>query len=124
MAKRSRAIDPEYIMRMVAKEHGSTMKAYQVFRSKAEGRAMAALLCRELTNISLAGLSELFKLGYPNSAANLVRRAKNDIAEQPRTKRMYGRIKKKLNKNEKQRWLRRSSWPSIPSTILDVIATR
>ena len=102
MGKRSRVIDPEYIMRMVAKEHGCTKEAYQVFRSKAEGRAMAALLCRELTNISLAGLSELFKLSYPNSAANLVRRAKSDLAEQPKTKIMYSRIKKKLAKNEKQ----------------------
>ena len=101
LAKHSRAIEPEYIMRMVVKERSSPMDAYQVFRSKAEGLAMAALLCRELTNISLAGLSELFKLGYPNSAANLVRRAKSDIAEHPRTKRMYGRIKKKLNKNPK-----------------------
>ena len=102
LAKRGRAINPEYILRMVAKEHGCTLEAYQVFRSKAEGRAMAALLCRELTNISLAGLSKLFKLGYPNSAANLVRRAKSDIVEQPRARKIYSRIKKNLLKNEKQ----------------------
>ena len=62
LAKHSRAIEPEYIMRMVAKKRSSSMEAYQVFRSKAKGVAMATLLCQELTNISLAGLSELFKI--------------------------------------------------------------
>ena len=47
------------------------------FRSQAAGREMAALLCRRWTGETIASLSERFGLKHPDSASNLVRRAKS-----------------------------------------------
>ena len=71
-----------------------------VLRSKAEGRALAALLRRELTNFSLASLSKMFTLDYPNSAANLVRKAKQDNNEDPKARKIYIKTKDEIVKNE------------------------
>ena len=42
----------------------------------AGGREMAALLCRRWTSVTLAELSDCFRVRHLDSSANLVRRAK------------------------------------------------
>lgn len=42
----------------------------------AAGREVAALLCRRWTGETIASLSQAFGLAHPDSASNLVRRAK------------------------------------------------
>ncbi len=102
LARKSRSLDPEAVIRMVAKAHDCTPQDYQVFRSDSPGRAMAALLTRELTNVSLAELSRLFKLDYPSSAANLSRKASQQNIEDKTVHRRYLKIKNEILKNQKQ----------------------
>ena len=54
---------------------------YVGFRSLAAGREIAALLCRRWTGETIASLSGTFGLAHPDSASNLVRRAKQRLAK-------------------------------------------
>jgi len=47
----------EQVIQSVADEHDCRIEARQTFRSKTDEREIAALLYRELTNISLADIS-------------------------------------------------------------------
>jgi hypothetical protein len=75
---------------------------YRRLTIKAPGRALSAFLCRELTNMSPAELSKLLGLGYPDSSANLVRKARKQIAEDQCVEKQYHAIMKKLIKTKKQ----------------------
>ncbi len=59
-----------------ALHHEVLPQEYVGFRSLAAGRAITAPLCRRWTGDSIASLSQRFGLSHPDSASNLVRRAK------------------------------------------------
>ena len=63
---------------------------------------MAALLCRELTNASLAELSKCFGLSHPDSSAYLIKKAKKMIKDAKPFKKQYNQIKQYLLKTENQ----------------------
>jgi len=71
-------------------------------RCRSEGREIAALLCRELTNASLAELSTAFGLTHPDSSANLAKKAKQLLGDSKKYKNNYHRIKETLLKTENQ----------------------
>jgi REP element-mobilizing transposase RayT len=102
MRKRTGMLTPEGIIAFVAKQHHCTVDDYKTFRSQARGRAIAALLCRELTNVSLADLSLLLGMSHPDSSAGLARKAKISIKEDKLENKRYYNIMRKLLKNEKQ----------------------
>ena len=81
LTRRTRAYSIGEIMELVAEEHDVDSSQYVGFRSSAPGREMAALVCRRFTSSTLAELSVAFGLGHPDSAANLVRRAKRQESE-------------------------------------------
>ena len=102
MRKRTRTLTPEGIIAFVAKQHHCTADDYKTFRSQAPGRAIAALLCRELTNVALADLSLQFGMAHPDSSAGLVRKAKLRIQEDRSESKRYNDIMRRVLKNEKQ----------------------
>ena len=95
-------LSPRIVIETVARSNKCTPQDYQSFRSKAPGRALSALLCRELTNVSLAELSKLLGLGYPESSANLVRNARKQIAQDKSIEKKYHSLLTKLTKTKKQ----------------------
>ena len=102
IAKRGQSLSPQIVIDTVAGANKCTAQDYQSTHSKAPGRALSALLCRELTNVSLAELSKLLGLGYPDSSANLVRKARKQIKEDKSVEKQYHAIMKKLVKTKKQ----------------------
>lgn len=102
LGKRNSGHSPNMIIEQVANHFGVEPKAYRGFRCSAEGRAMAALLCRELTNASLAELSKCFGLSHPDSSANLIKKAKKMIKDAKPFKKQYNQIKQYLLKTENQ----------------------
>jgi REP element-mobilizing transposase RayT len=101
VAKRGQGLSPQMVIDVVARSNRCTASDYQLSHSKARGRALSALLCRELTNVSLAELSKLLGLGYPSSAANLVRKAKKQITDDKNAEKRYRALKTKLAKTKK-----------------------
>jgi hypothetical protein len=76
LRRRMKVVAPAEILSKTAAVHGVDTEAYVGFRSPAAGREIAALLCRRYTGVSLATLSATFGLRHPDSASNLVRKAK------------------------------------------------
>ena len=99
-ARRHLSLTPQGIIEHVAKHYKVSFNEYIGFRSSAPGRQNAALLCRELTNVSLADLSQTFGLGHPDSSANLVKKAKRLINENAKTRRQYEKLKLGLLKTK------------------------
>jgi putative transposase len=102
LAKRASAFSPESIISQVANHFEISDETYIGFRCRAEGREIAALLCRDLTNASLAELSKTFGLGHPDSSANLVKKARKLVAGSTKSRNTYNRIKRELLKTENQ----------------------
>lgn len=102
LARRVRSLTIEEIIESVATHHKTDRDNYIGFRSTAPGRELAALLCRELTNVSLADLSHLLGLGHPDSSANLVKKARRLIKEDAKQGKRYQKLKQKLLKTENQ----------------------
>ena len=75
--RRLKAVTAEQIISETARYYEVCPSEYVGFRSQAAGREMAALLCRRWTGETIASLSERFGLKHPDSASNLVRRAKS-----------------------------------------------
>jgi putative transposase len=78
LRRRMKAVTPEEVLAATARIHHVDAGEYFGFRSLAVGRDMAALLCRRYTGVPLRSLSELFGLGHPDSASNLVRTARRE----------------------------------------------
>ena len=102
LSKRTSGYSPNIIIEQVAKHFGVEPESYRGFRCSAEGRAVAALLCRELTSASLAELSKCFGLSHPDSSANLIKKAKKMIKDAKPFKKQYNQIKQHLLKTENQ----------------------
>ena len=64
------------IIRETASYHDICPTEYVGSRRLAAGREVAALLCQRRTGETIASLSQAFGLVHPDSASNLVRRAK------------------------------------------------
>ena len=99
---RASQLSPEFIISFVAKQSGQTLDDYRAFRSKAKNRDIAALLCRNLSNKSLAELSDAFGLKHPDSSSNLIKRAKLRIKECKHSQKCYDKLKANLAKTENQ----------------------
>jgi len=102
LSKRHSGFTPEWIISQVAIQFDVSPDAYVGFRCRCEGREIAALLCRELTNASLAELSTAFGLAHPGSSANLAKNAKQLHGDSKKYKNNYHRIKERLLKTENQ----------------------
>gem|GEM_PF-1979877 len=102
LSKRHSGFTPELIISQVANQFDVSPDAYVGFRCRSEGREIAALLCRELTNASLAELSTAFGLAHPDSSANLAKKAKQLLGDSKKYKNNYHRIKETLLKTENQ----------------------
>lgn len=102
LAQRHRSLTMSEIIESVASHHNTSQDSYVGFRSSAAGRELAALLCRELTNVTLAELSKALGLGHPDSSANLVKRAKRIIEDDPGQRKAYRKLKQTLLKTENQ----------------------
>ncbi|TWT50179.1 Chromosomal replication initiator protein DnaA [Rubripirellula amarantea] len=74
--RRLKAVTAEQIIEETAFYYDVSPQEYVGFRSLAPGRELAALLCRRWTGETIASLSRRFGLAHPDSASNLVRRAK------------------------------------------------
>ncbi len=75
-SRRLKAVTAEQIIEETACYHEVCSTEYVGFRSLAAGREIAALLCRRWTGETIASLSKRFGLAHPDSASNLIRRAK------------------------------------------------
>jgi len=75
-SRRLKAATAEQIIEETAFYHGVCSSEYIGFRSVAAGREIAALLCRRWAGETIASLSKRFGLAHPDSASNLIRRAK------------------------------------------------
>jgi len=102
LTRRTRAYSIGEIMELVAKQHQVDSSQYVGFRCSAAGRDMAALVCRRFTSSTLAELSVAFGLSHPDSAANLVRRAKRQESESPQYRNRLKKIERAMMKTENQ----------------------
>ena len=102
LIRRTRAYWVEETMGVVVEEHDVNSAQYVGFRSSAPGREMAALICRRLTSSTLAQRSAAFGLGHPDSAANLVRRAKRRESESAKYRNRLKTIEQTIMKTENQ----------------------
>ena len=102
LIRRTRAYSVEEIVDIVAEEHDVDSAQYVGFRSSAPGREMAALICRRFTSSTLAQLSVAFGLRHPDSAANLVRRAKRRESESAKYRSQLKAIEQVMMKTENQ----------------------
>jgi hypothetical protein len=102
LIRRTRAYSVEEIVDIVAEEHDVDSAQYVGFRSSAPGREMAALICRRFTSSTLAQLSVAFGLRHPDSAANLVRRAKRRESESAKYRSRLKAIEQVMMKTENQ----------------------
>jgi hypothetical protein len=100
--RRTRAYSIQEIMQLVAERHQVDSSQYIGFRCSASGREMAALVCRRFTSSTLAELSDAFGVGHPDSAANLVRRAKRIESESPEYRNRLKKIEQAILKTENQ----------------------
>ena len=66
------------------------------FRSGADGRDVAAYLCRRYTTATRAELSERFGLGHSDSSPDLVKRARKSRESHRDVRRKMARIEKQL----------------------------
>ena len=71
----------EQIIEETASYYDVSPAEYVGFRSLAAGREVAAFLCRRWTGETIASLSGRFGLAHPDSASNLVRRAKSRMGK-------------------------------------------
>ena len=65
----------------VASHFGTTAKSYQVSRSMAKGRDLAAWMAHRRTTATLRELAGCFGLSHPDSVSNLIRRAERELAK-------------------------------------------
>ena len=80
-SRRLKAVTVEQIIAETALYYEVCPTEYVGFRSLAAGREIAALLCRRWTGETIASLSQTFGLAHPDSASNLIRRAKQRLGE-------------------------------------------
>jgi REP element-mobilizing transposase RayT len=78
-------------------------ESYRGFRSPAGGRDIAAYLCRQYTCSTLAALSQAFGLGHPDSASDLIKRGRQQLASSAQTKRKVQQIERRLDLNPESR---------------------
>ncbi|MDC0934712.1 transposase [Pirellulales bacterium] len=102
LTRRTRAYSIQEIVDLVAQQHQVDGSQYVGFRCSAPGRDMAALVCRRFTSSTLAELSAAFGLGHPDSAANLVRRARRNENESSDYRKQLKNIEKVIMKTENQ----------------------
>jgi hypothetical protein len=102
LTRRTRAYSIGEIMELVADQHQVESSQYVGFRSSAPGRDMAALVCRRFTSSTLAEMSAAFGLSHPDSAANLVRRAKRQEFKSPAYRNRLKKIEQAMMKTENQ----------------------
>ncbi len=103
LRRRMKVVTPAEILSRTAAVHGVNVEAYVGFRSPAAGREIAALLCRRYTGVSLATLSASFGLRHPDSASNLVRKAKQREEQSAKYRKIVARIERELGlKTENQ----------------------
>ena len=103
LRRRMKVVTSAEILSKTAAVHGVNLKAYVGFRSSAAGREIAALLCRRYTGVSLATLSASFGLRHPDSASNLVRKAKRREEQSAKYRKIIARIERELGlKTENQ----------------------
>ena len=102
LIQRTRAYSVEEIVDIVAEEHDVDSAQYVGFRSSAPGREMAALICRRFTSSTLTQLSVAFGLRHPDSAANLVGRAKRRESESATYRSRLKTIEQAMTKTENQ----------------------
>ena len=104
--RRRRRLHPvtvDAILDATAKHHGTTADAYCGYRSGADGRDVAAMLCRRWTTATLRELSGRFGLSHPDSASDLIQRGKR-LAESNRdVARKIAKIETDLGLNPESR---------------------
>jgi len=94
--RRTPPLSASQIIGIVAEYHGVAPLDYRKFRSSAEGRDLAAYLCRRYSGVTLRELSMEFGLTHPDGSANLVRRAKVRLKKSPKLRRECERIVQEL----------------------------
>jgi len=103
LRRRMKVVTPEEVLAATARIHKVTVEEYIGFRSQAAGREIAALLCRRYTGAALGELSKLFGLGHPDSASNLVRKAKRHEATSSQFRKTIAQVESLLGlKTENQ----------------------
>jgi hypothetical protein len=79
-ARRLSALDPERVIKAVAKHYRVDPNSYRQRRGEAAGRDLAAYLAHRRTTATLRELAEPFGLSHPDSVSNLIRRAEKALA--------------------------------------------
>ncbi len=77
--RRAGLVSVEAILEATASQYGVSVEDYRGFRSTADGRDIAAMLCRRWTPMTLRELSAKFGLGHPDSASDLIKRGKRQL---------------------------------------------
>ncbi|TWU03711.1 hypothetical protein [Neorhodopirellula pilleata] len=94
--RRSSVITVDDVIENTAKKYGVSPAEYSGFRSGAGGGDVAAYLCRRFTSATLAGLSERFGLGHPDSSSDMVKWATELIESNSVVRKRAKRIEKTL----------------------------
>jgi len=89
-------LQAEDVVRAVAEFYGVAAESYTVRRSRAPGRDLAAYLTHRRTTTTLRELANLFGLGHPDSASNLIRRAENELEASKRLRSELEKIERLL----------------------------
>jgi chromosomal replication initiation ATPase DnaA len=103
LRRRMKVVTPEEVLAATARNHHVDAGEYIGFRSSAAGREMAVLLCRRYTGVPLRSLSELFGLGRPDSASNLVRQLRRREEESSEFRNTIAEIEQLLKLNTENR---------------------
>ncbi len=94
--RRTSVITVDDVLAATANEYGVAVEDYCEFRSGAGGRDLSAYLCRRYTTATLAELSSRFGLNHPDSASDMVKRAKKLVTENRAIVQRMQRIQKRL----------------------------
>ena len=100
------------VVAAVAAYYDVAVEAYQVRRSQAAGRELAAYLARRRTTATLRDLAALFGLGHPDSASNLIRKAGRSLAQSKRLQSDLACIEANLANTWKQGLRKRRDEPA------------
>lgn len=96
LRRRMKTVTPEQVISATAMVHQVDPEEYVGFRSQAPGREMAALICRRYTGVRLNVLSKAFGLNHPDSASNLVRKAKHREEKSSKYRETIAKIEQSL----------------------------
>ena len=94
--RRASVITVDDILKATAQEYGVSADQYKGFRSSAGGRDIGAYHCRCYTTAPLADHSERTGQGHPDSASDMIKRAKKMLENNPAVKRRMNQIEKRL----------------------------